>query len=461
MAFELGTLINLIKLGQVVPFIGNELCILKDTRNNDEEITIENFLAEKLAEFLKIPYDKDNQRLRDIAFEAEKRNLNVISLIRGFYNNIAPGKLYTNYKFKTDNFERLARIKEFTTFLSASFTDVLKNTLIDIRGPENVIVINYTISKVSLQIPKVPADKTLVINLLGSATEQTEFAVTDEQHLEFFYNITSSENNFDKIRGIIVERTNSNVFLYLGCNFPDSFNRYLVRSITQTRYSGESVAKNIFIDIPPMNSKEKAFFQKYRSDFVNQDEILEGIAPGRLNGDDIVARLLNLFYAELEPPEPKEVALTCKVFLSYYWEDETYVASLQRQLNIMNVNNWRDKSELTGGPNQAEIEKQIAAHEIFMPLISNKLLDKISSSSNEKDAPYSARVEWPFAIGKYNAFNSSDKYGGKNSFTIIPILIDVQWKDERIPKVFGDNAAHQYPLTDGQLLKILKSVCPK
>jgi hypothetical protein len=63
-------------------------------------------------------------------------------------------------------------------------------------------------------------DAVVVINLMGSIAGQNEFAVTEEQYLEYSFNIISGVLSFVGLNEYIAARTKYRAFMYFGFKKP-------------------------------------------------------------------------------------------------------------------------------------------------------------------------------------------------------------------------------------------------
>lgn len=270
----------------VIPFIGNELCILRNRqfddidkpfidRDNlsDEEkvlkqkyVPIEDYLAVKLSRRINTPYD--NKPLFEIAADASKKH-DIHQKIKIIYNDVKDNDT-SPYKFEKDVFRKLVQIG-FKTFFSISYTDLLEDALIREHGSDKVAVINYSLAN-SGPLPKNLIKKPIVlVNFMGAINGGLEFAVTEEQVLECFFRIISDSKDFRDRNRFVAEKAKKNSFLYFGYSYPAWCMRYIVRGLTNDRYTEHKLLRNVFVDHGlKMNSADRSFFVRYQSRFVDQ-----------------------------------------------------------------------------------------------------------------------------------------------------------------------------------------------
>lgn len=434
MDFEFDFLIEKILDRQVVPFISNELCFVKDLITQ-EEVSIEVFLARECAKVLRIEFE--DEKLSELARMAIKQGKAIHRELRNIYQKIGvKGTRYENYKFLDKNFERLAEIEGFKTFISISFTDLLQKKLIERWGEDNVIIIDHSLSSVSnlsIHSLEISEDTVVVINLLGSILGNNEFAISEEEHLEYFFTFLSGQSGFTGLHESLAIRIKNSALIYLGLNYPGWYIRYLVRAITQKRYTSHSVWDNIFIDMPPMNSDNKSFFENYHSSVFDSTADLAELAP--LKKSSLTDQFIEKIHVEIIQKTINPLKFSGSVFLSYYSVNRALAEQVNQRLMAEGIESWLDINDLHAGEYRPEIEKKIKKCSVFFPLISNVLLDKIRIGSDNKieEGPYSAKVEWALSINRYNA----ECYLDQSKFKIMPWVIDeINRTDSRIPEAF-------------------------
>ncbi|MCP4229628.1 MAG: TIR domain-containing protein, partial [bacterium] len=102
--------------------------------------------------------------------------------------------------------------------------------------------------------------------------------------------------------------------------------------------------------------------------------------------------------------------------------------ALKKRLKAKGIRNvWFDVDDLASGEHQTLIDEEIKKCKVFIPLISNNSL-----SNNES---YTWKVEWAGIESRLMA----DKYYGKMSVRVIPVVLDdTPRNDERIPGFMRD-----------------------
>jgi len=465
MNFDFDRLVDKICDGQVVPLIGNELCYLKNTQTG-EEISIEDFLAKEVAKVIRYPYK--NEKLSEIARIATLEE-DIYVILRTIYQKIGmPDKEYAMYTFQDKNFERIAEIRGFQTYLSVSFTDILQKKLIEKWGADNVEVIDFSLSPVSGSVIgplETSGKKIVVINLLGSILGRNEFAVTEEEYLEYLFNILSGSRGLISANDSLASRIKDNAFIYLGCSYPTWYTRYIVRGITQRRYTNHKIFNNFFVDVPPMDPIDKVFFKSYNSLILDDQKEIPEVhqdatsamdpAPQAANSRALADKFIKKLHEniiEKQKPSPKFAG---KVFISYYFVNSALSQQIDKGLRAEGIECWLDTRELHAGEHRPEIEDKIRECKVFFALISSELLDKINITPGSEQAnPYSVRVEWANSLDRYG----SEVYLYKHPrFKIIPCIVgDVSQNDNRIPEIFRAQRIYSYAEKDALISDIKK-----
>jgi len=100
------------------------------------------------------------------------------------------------------------------------------------------------------------------------------------------------------------------------------------------------------------------------------------------------------------------------VFISYNNEDLDKAKEIRNQIRAEGIQVWFDEESLRSGQHRPHIESEIKKCKVFIPVVSNHILEKPES--------YSQLVEWKAAQKRFEA----DQYYGQQSFAILPTFID-------------------------------------
>lgn len=472
-------LIGKIRSGNVVPLIGDELCFLIN-KLSKEQITLERFLARELAQSLGIKFT--SQKLSEIA--RLRKNYDFYQDIRAIYKQIGTvGGPYEDYEFDYHVFDSLIKIG-FKTFLSISFSDLLEKRVFQ-NGKDKVVIINCSLTQMADSArPSFPANDektTVIINLMGSVNGSCEFAVTEEEYLEYFYNIISGAYSKNILNPYISDRLKDSSFIYLGCHFPAWFTRYLVRGITQKRYTIHKLFHNFFIDEPPMDSSDRSFLKDHNSLIVGSNEILTFFDTLE-NGRNLSEQFIRTIQRSIELARKSPAQYEGQAFVSYYYENKKSAIELYESLRVQRIDTWFDQEHLRAGEHEVEIKERIFTCKVFIPVMSESMFQAIKKSrstpgsddenksektegSDKTDkpvkVPYSYQVEWPEISNKINAQKYNLK--GKLDFLVTPCLLDetISKTDDRIPEYFRANYIYYYPSEKEKLIEDIKKYLKK
>ncbi|HLP46913.1 MAG TPA: toll/interleukin-1 receptor domain-containing protein [Candidatus Kapabacteria bacterium] len=395
--------------GDIIPVIGEDLSLVKN--KNDELITLNRYIAEELTQRLSIPYM--GQRICQLA--TDYPNANIMLATNAIYNNIDEDRFYMG------PMEKLAAITDFKFYISTTLDDRLEKALRKSRNLKNneMKIIDYSLQQSSdIQVDIENNIPVTVFNLLGSLRNIMESAFTEEEILEHFFSLSNKQNRHP-LADYFIKRVKNKTLLFIGCDFPDWFMRFIIRILTNQRYK-----LRIFSDYIVSDENDKyPDLNKFLAQF-NKNIITKEMAQGR----NVMAFIDELYRRWSDSSQNHPVQYEGSVFLSYNHPDMEKAKTLKQLLKANGIRNaWFDIDDLHAGEHQALIDEEIKKCKVFIPLISNNSLTNNQS--------YMWKFECPGIEGRLNA----DKYYGKMSFQIIPIVLDnTARNDERIPKFMRD-----------------------
>lgn len=395
--------------GDIIPVIGEDLSLVKN--KNDELITLNRYIAEELTQRLSIPYM--GQRICQLA--TDYPNANIMLATNAIYNNIDEDRFYMG------PMEKLAAITDFKFYISTTLDDRLEKALRKSRNLKNneMKIIDYSLQQSSdIQVDIGDNIPVTVFNLLGSLRNIMESAFTEEEILEHFFSLSNKQNRHP-LADYFIKRVKNKTLLFIGCDFPDWFMRFIIRILTNQRYK-----LRIFSDYIVSDENDKyPDLNKFLAQF-NKNIITKEMAQGR----NVMAFIDELYRRWSDSSQNHPVQYEGSVFLSYNHPDMEKAKTLKQLLKAKGIRNaWFDIDDLHAGEHQALIDEEIKKCKVFIPLISNNSLTNNQS--------YMWKFECPGIEGRLNA----DKYYGKMSFQIIPIVLDnTARNDERIPKFMRD-----------------------
>lgn len=420
-------IIYYLKAGNVIPVIGNDLILVK---NEDGKTDFLNqYIVDKLIEIEDIPNGKKS--IGEILLEYPK----VKGTIKSIYEQIPEKKFYTR------PLEKLAAITDFDFYVSTSFDDLLEKALRKMRNysGSELNIINYSLQAKSPQAksPVKVVPKVNIFNLLGSLDDFDLTAIDEETMLEYFFSITWKDNEQHPQAKYFLQNVNDKSFLFIGCDFPDWLMRFVVRILTNRRIKEETFSDYIVCDTNKDFGKLKNFLAYCEKDFV----VIDDGEPS--NPEAFVDRLYKKWIEEKK--QVKGTSYKGSVFLSYYNEDQEDAGILKKALESENIDVWFDKDDLHIGEVDDRIWKAINESDIFIPIISEKILDVGES--------YAKDSEWVWAEKIYEYKKRIDQ-----KIVILPCTVgDVDPKDERIPRIMRASTMLDLKKNMDRIIKEIKT----
>jgi len=407
-------LIENLTAGKIIPVIGNDLIRVKD--KNGTLIPLYRHITRELTRTLKIQYT--GQSIAELALAYP--NENVIQTAESIFKKMSAES------FNLELLEKLTRIRDFNFFISTTHDGLLAKALRTSRNlePHKVEVIDY-----SLQNKPKPAHKkgnepqVTVFNVLGSFENVDEAACDDEKMLEHFFSLSNKNHPNRNLADYFMkqmEQIKGKILLFIGCDFPDWFMRFIIRIITNNRYSDLRSSDYIVWDKVDKATDVYKFLTRYKKNIYTPEDCTQGN----------VQRFIDELYERwIEAYENFPIRYEGTVFLSYNIPDLELARQLKKLLLAEGIRSvWFDKDDLGAGKHKDLIKEEITKCKVFIPLLSNHSLSAADNS-------YVKEVEWASIEGriKYNEQNEG------RSFQLIPIVVDnTDRKDNRIPKFMRD-----------------------
>lgn len=414
--------------GEIVPVIGNDLSLVKE--NKEDFISLYEYFAKETSRHYKIP--NNNLNIHELALYQRKYNIeNFSTKVKGIYN-----KLKDEKKFFTEPLMKLAKITDFKYYISTAIDDLLVDAIRNERhlteGELNVI--NYSLVKKAIKHVK---HTVTIFRLMGSMNDLTNYAIDEEKMLEHIFSISSREYHDHPQIKELIDKIKDKIFLFIGCDFPDWFMRFLMRILTNRRLNNIGFKDYVINKSSKHPEKLMDFLAYCGKDFVVIN-----------NGDshNAIAFIDQLYLQWIDKIEKSQKArFEGTVFISYYNKDLEKAIYLKEQLEAEGIKIWLDKNDLEAGKHKDNIEKVIMNKcDIFVPIISNWILDKPKC--------YARKVEWKAAEQRYDV----DKHRGKR-FIVIPCITDLTVSiDTRMPDFFKTLTIYDLKTEEKRLINEIK-----
>lgn len=398
-------LIRFIRDGKLVPVIGPELLEIPSPEGGSKNFY--SLVAEELAKRLNLdpPRSTGASALNEVAcsFLAEGRNRTedlypeVMEVVQALEKSVPiPNALLD-----------LAALP-VKLFVTTTFDNLLVRAL-ERRQPAwagRIRRIEYSpVRKGDLDSVQVSDGPPVVFHLFGRTTSMPEYAVTEEDVLEFMHALQSQDGRPEKLFRLLQQ---SNL-LILGCGFADWLARFFVRLGAAGRLSAAGGKTDWVIDHASRTPEFATFVDHF-------SRSTRHIAMGPV---EFVARLAARFPADLPPApaarapalprDPERDILEGAVFLSYASEDREIAERIRQALHSNGIDCWLDRQQIIGGDDwEHKIIRNINACSLFVPILSNNTL-----------SPYDRffRHEWNEAFKRSIGFPANARF-------VIPVATD-------------------------------------
>lgn len=330
----------------------------------------------------------------------------------------------------------LAQLRCFDLIVCLTPDELLSRALQAAQSDTTVEVASYAPradSSQSVDIPPARAGQIRLFHPLGRTESTTEFAIHEEDALEYLYRFRDDGERRAKT---LLTALRGNDLLFLGCSLPDWMGRGLMRLVNDQRLSANDRTMEFFC-ARARDASLTGFLDRFSTNSIvfpwEPEEFVDEIArlalpPGRPT-------------PAAPAPAPTRPHQAPSAFVSYASQDSEAAQQIARSLIDLGFGDvWLDRKALvTGDDWSARIDEAIGRCDYFVPLLSQQADQRREGVFWE---------EWRKAIARsirvYDAF-------------LLPIGIDerppTQMKYERIftgpTKAFAD--LHLLHARDGRL----------
>jgi hypothetical protein len=410
-------LLDYIQDRTVVPVVGSEMVTV---REGERDVPLDGWVARRLAADLGLPAGMlpAGFSLNDVVSMHQRRQGDRVELYAQIHRMLRNAALTP-----AEPLLALASIPGFDLFVSLTFDSLLSDALAAARGGARVEQIAYSPSTVrDLAGPKADLRQPLVFHLLGRSSASPDFAICDEDLLEFLHGLQDKQRQpktlFDELRG--------NHLLFLGCSFGDWFTRFFLRTARSLELSQKRRRWDVLVgDCIAQDAGLVRFLESFSSD--------SRLVP--LAAADFARELARRWHAAhpaatVSAGPAKEAATAGKsipsgaIFVSYASEDLEAAGRLAEGLRTAGLEVWFDKNELRMGDDWASsIRRGIERCSLFLPVISRQSL------SEENRRRYFWR-EW-------NDANDFARGMAPDEVFIVPVVTDATRIDQvSLPESF-------------------------
>jgi hypothetical protein len=405
-------LLDYIQDGKVVPVVGHELI---EAEYEGRLVSLQRVLAERLAdrEKLDVQWTRHfelNDAVCAYLANPKARLVGLYDRIAGFLRSMHP-------PFPTpEGLRRLAGIGSLDLFVSLTFDSLLARAIDEVRfgGRSETREIEFSINQSTAAQSEAlrlrQGDAPIVFNLFGRAASKSDFAIHDEDALEFIHRLTSGD--VAPPEWLLSELRNRHL-LIIGVHLPDWLERFLLRAATRDRLR---LAQRVYF-IAGENAASATTLAQFLNRFGRETSMhaFEGSA-------DEFTRELHQRWVDRHPAAVDAAALPRaaepprgSIFISYGRENLAAVERLHAAISQLGGDAWFDRAELGAGDHwERKILPQIQREvRLFVPVISDR--------TAEKHEGYVFR-EW------HEAIERSKKVIGRKF--IVPIVVDPDFQND-------------------------------
>ena len=397
-------LLDFIEDGRVIPVIGQELLSLE---MNGEKTLLYDYLAKQLAKRLQIdlqPADTLNSVACRYLSEGGQRE-DIYPELKRAMSTLAEMN-------SPDALIKLCEITPLKLFVTTCFDTLLANTLNQVRynGTEKTQVLSFSPgSNSDLPDSIEELDRATVFHLFGKLSVVPEYAVTDEDVLEFMHALQSRSSRPEKLFDALIKQN----LMIVGCPLSDWLGRFFVRLGKKERLIISSGKTDFLVGDHLSN---EVHFSEFLRSFSNRTKVFP------LSSIDFIDELHSRWILRHPPSQPVQAVVDSTVqvvekmqkgavFLSYASEDRAAVKLIRDALEQAGIDVWFDRNPdalRAGDDFEARIKANIDKCSMFIVVISHH-----TTTPN----PRFFRIEWNYAQ------DLATRYPDNRRF-IIPVVID-------------------------------------
>lgn len=323
--------------------------------------------------------------------------------------------------------KKLAAISEFRLFVTTTFDSLMEAALDEVRfggvaSTQQVAFSPNGHGDLPAEIRRLPAP--MVFHLLGRLSATPDYALTDEDTLEFL----CAMQNENRRPQLLLDELRDHHLLFMGCEFSDWLARFFIRITKGGRLSTQRDSREIIADRFTGHDRSLVLFLEnfsYNSFVYEQGGAVEFVdrlyEKYQERNGDAGARLARARTASGEPAAP-DVLRAGGVFLSYCSEDRAIAERLHAALEAAGLDVWFDRRTLEPGDlYESAIRKSIQACGVFVPVVSHNTELRVEGYF---------RKEWNWAADRALKFDDSVPF-------IVPVAVhDLVPDDAMVPDTF-------------------------
>ncbi len=413
MPFAWERLIGLIAERKIVPVIGQDLLQVVTPLG---EMPLYRFLALRAAERLGVdppPPDAPNP-LHAVATQHLENRGDWLEIYSVVCEAVGETESFDPPQALAD----LAAIEPLSLFVTTTFDPLLQRALNKIRygGDDATRVLAFTPGR-TRDLPDATYDTTVatVFHLFGRYSISPEYAVTEEDTLEFMHLLQSDVKRPQNLFRELAQRD----LLMLGNSFTDWVGRFFIRLTKQERIWMTSTRSRFVADEQVRQNPGLLTFLR-QSPYVKV--YTEG-SPAEFVSE--LRRRWSVRAAQMEREQKTERAPfeiePGSVFVSYASDDLSLAKAVADALSAEGLDVWFDKQELGAGDDfERKIVNAIDRCAVFVPIISKACTERRR-----------------FFFSEWRAAIDVSKKAGWTSHFLMPVVVDdIAYDDENVPREF-------------------------
>jgi hypothetical protein len=426
----------------LVPVVGPDSTVVNV---DNAQQTFTTLIGQRLAEKYRLTLSPGKMTMGDAvgAFLRERGRDEVERLYRVINDIIvkldpAPG----------DALRDLAAITDLRLFVSTTPDRLLAKAVNEVRvqgRPARELMFSPSLST-SERLPNAQpptATDTVVLNLFGRAASTPQYAIHEEDQLEWLHALLSDEASHPDW---LAHRLKHQPMLFIGCEIPDWIGRFLLRMSSNTRLWLES-KQFFFVGCSTSNEPSlSSFFETYcRKPLFQQTPMAptEFVAELRTRWEEQNSARPRAAVDAGPPPAPR----VSTIFISYMREDADAARRLHNAIELLGGDVWLDERRIS--PGDAWEDETLNAIRrgihLFVPVI---------SANTEREREGYVFKEWNLAVER-----SLSILGRR---FIVPVIVDDDYQGDpsryrQIPDEFRRWHFGRAPAgdPDADLLKML------
>lgn len=410
-------IIPYIDAGRVIPVIGQDLLTIRD-ETTGEPTKLYSWMARNIAAAVKLStgnLDGDDA-LNRVAYRLLAHRSDVAPLY-AMLNALLPR---IKAMAAPDPLRKLAQIKPLDLFVTTTWDPLLEIALKKERAAPQVLA--YAPGRID-DLPSPRAAGTTIFHLFGRLSAVPEYAVTEEDVLEFIHSLGSEARRPRRLFDELADKH----LLIIGSCFPDWLARFFIRTSRRERLRITGGKNDFFVDSRAGDDSSLVVFLK---NFSTHTQVFTG-GDACAFVDELHARWMTAHAADAATEAERKVHRATpkpsrgKIFISYASEDRPVAEDINRKLSAARLPVWFDRASMGAGEKwRNTLQQAIETCSVFLPILSKHNLGR-----GEREF----RVEWETAARIAAASPPTRRF-------IVPVVAD-ETKPEEHPDLrpfFGE-----------------------